>query len=137
MYMAQTTNLESEVIAKWIVEGQILFIDVRVTMTDKMPMYDQMIVDYLDMATTDTVDIIIRLPKPKQAPPSLKRLTSYKYQQHPRLGYLVMIGLDVSPIIRFLISSAAKIRRMKMQTFTTLDEAVFFLKGVRHLDTTQ
>jgi hypothetical protein len=131
--MTQTTNLESEVIAKWIVEGQILFIDVRVTMTDKMPAYDQMIVDYLDTSMSDAVDIIIRLPKPKQAPPSLKRLTSYKYQQHPRLGYVVMIGLDVNPIIRFLISSAAQIRRMKMKTFPTLEEAEFFLRGVRHL----
>ena len=128
--MTITTNLENEVSVSWIVEGQILFIDVNVTMTNKMSDYDQMIVDYMD-ATPNIVDLIIRLPKPKKAPPSLKRLTSYKYQQHPRLGYVVMIGLDLSPIIRFLISSAAKIRRMKMQTFATLDEAVLFLRSVR------
>jgi|GEM_PF-5399101 len=44
-----------------------------------------------------------------------------------------MIGLEISPIIRFLISTAAKVRRMKMQTFATLDEAVNFLRSVRHV----
>jgi hypothetical protein len=130
--MTTTTNLENEVSMQWIVDGQILFLDVRVSITDKMADWDQMIVDYLD-AAPGVVDLIIRLPRPKRAPPSLKRLTSYKYQQHPHLGYLVMIGLDINPMIRFLISSAAKIRRLKMQTFLTLDEAIFFLRGVRHL----
>jgi hypothetical protein len=127
------TNLDTEIVTTWIVEGQILFMDVHVTATNQMPLYDQIIVDHLDMATAETVDLIIRLPKPKQAPPSLKRLTSYKYQQHPRLGYVVMIGLDLNPIIRFLITSASKIRRMKMQTFSTLEEAVYFLRALRHI----
>jgi hypothetical protein len=130
--MAQTTNLETEMTVKWIVDGQILFIDVKVTATNKMPDYDQMIVDYLD-ATSNIVDLIIRLPQPKQAPPSLKRLTSYKYQQHPRLGYVVMIGLTVSPVIRFFITSAAKIRGLKMLAFPTLEDAERYLRSVRQL----
>ena len=129
--MTQTTNLETELTARWIVDDKILFVDIRVTATNQMPVYDQMIVDYLDMSTSESVDLIIRLPKTNQTPPSLKRLTSYKYQQHPRLGYIVMVGLDINPIIRFLISSAAQIRRMKMRTFATLDEAVFFLRAMR------
>jgi hypothetical protein len=129
--MASITSLENEIIIQWIDDKRILFVDVNVSATDQMPAYDQMLVDHLDLAT-DTVDLIIRLPRPKQAPPSLKRLTSYKYQQHPRLGYVVMIGLELNPIIRFLITSASKVRRLKMHTCSTLDEAVYFLRAIRH-----
>jgi hypothetical protein len=129
--MAHITALENEVTVQWIDDKRILFVDVNVETTERMALYDQMMVDYLDMAP-DIVDLIIRLPRPKQAPPSLKRLTSYKYQSHPRLGYVIMIGLNLNPMIQFLIASAAKLRRMKMRTFNTFDEAVYFLRSVRH-----
>jgi len=45
--MTTSTNLENEINVEWIVDGQILFMDVSVTVTDKMATYDQMIVDYL------------------------------------------------------------------------------------------
>ena len=130
--MSHITSLETEMNIQWIDDKRILFVDVNVEVTDQMPLYDKMIVEYMDMAP-GAVDLIIRLPRPKQAPPSLKRLTSYKYQSHPKLGYLIMIGLNLNPVIQFLIASAAKIRRMKIKTFNTLDEAVFFLRSVRHI----
>jgi len=130
--MSHATALDNEISFRWIVDGQILFVDVKVEATDRMTTYDQMMVDYLD-AATETVDLIIRLPRPKNTPPSLKRLTSYKYQQHPRLGYVVMIGLNINPVIRFFIASASKIARMKMRTFETLDEAIAFSRAVREI----
>lgn len=131
--MTVVTNLENEIRFQWIVDERILFMDVNVEATHKMPVYDQLIVDYLNASSAEAVDLIIRLPKPKQAPPSLKRLTTYKYQKHPRLGYVVMIGLELNPMIRFLITSAAKVSGMKMRTFATLDEGIDFLRTVRQL----
>jgi hypothetical protein len=97
-----------------------------------MRIYDEKIVDLMD-STPHQVDLILRVPEAQfKNPPSLKQLTSLKYQQHPRLGYVIFVGKKANPVVRFLITTITSIRGLKMHMFETLDEAMMFLQRTRN-----
>lgn len=126
-------NSEEMIALSWLVEGHILLLDIKVDSMEQAAMYDQLIVDKLD-STPNTVDLIIRMPTgPLRNPPSLKQLTSFQYQKHPRLGYVVMVGIKTNPVARFLVTTMASIRGLRIQAFETMDEAVTFIKRMRDL----
>lgn len=118
---------------EWLVEGRILLLDVKTNAVEETSHYDQKIVDRIN-STPHEVDLVMKMPEfAFQTPPSLKQLTSFKYQRHPRLGYVVFISNQSNPLVRFLLTTVASVRRLKMQAYETLDEAMTFLVQTRNL----
>lgn len=118
---------------EWIVEGHILLVNLKIKAVEDAMVYDQMIVDRMN-STPHKMDLIVRMPDfASQNCPSLKQLTSFKYQRHPRLGYVIFIGQKTNRLVRLLITTVASVRKLKTQTYETLDEAVAFLIQTRNL----
>ena len=104
---------------QWIVEGQILLLDMQ---TDPGPdafLYDQMVVDQCNFAR-HAIDLIVKIP-PTQNPTMLSPLTNFKSRQHPRLGCMIVVGLK---------TGMTSLRGAKIQSFETMEEALRYLNGV-------
>ena len=86
--MPQNTDMDFDQITNlgWIIEGKILLLNLTVNHNDPIP--DQIIVVYMD-CVKNVVDLIVQVPTlTTQGSPSLKKMTGFKHQQHPRLGYI-------------------------------------------------
>ena len=104
---------------QWIVEGQILLLDMQ---TDPGPdafLYDQMVVDQCNFAR-HAIDLIVKIPS-TQNPSSLYPLMNFKSRQHPRLSCMIVVGMK---------SSMTTLRGTKIQSFETIDEALNYLNSV-------
>lgn len=103
---------------QWIVEGQILLLDMK---TDPGPdafLYDQMVVDQCNFAK-HSLDLIVQVP-PTTSANAINPLMSFKSCQHPRLGSMTIVGFK---------TSMTTLRGAKVQSFDTLDEALNFLQS--------
>lgn len=117
----------------WLVEGSVLFMDIQADDPDELTLRDEAIVACLD-STQNTVDLILRMsPSTQTKPPSLKDLTAPRYQKHPRLGLVILVGIAKNPVARFLTASLATLRGLSLHTVETLEEAKSFLR-IRHPD---
>jgi|GEM_PF-3813015 len=103
---------------EWIVEGQILLLDMETCPGPDAFLYDQMVVDQCNFAR-HAIDLIVKIPPTLNAA-SLHHLMSFKSRQHPRLGDMIVVGLK---------SSLTTLRGAKMQSFETLEEALAFLQA--------
>ena len=104
---------------EWIVEGQILLLDMETGPGPGAFLYDQMVVDQCNFAR-QSIDLIVKIP-PTQNVASLHTLMNFKSRQHPRLGDMVVVGLK---------SPMTTLRGTKMKSFETLEEALSYLSGV-------
>lgn len=98
---------------QWIVEGQILLLDMK---TDPGPdafLYDQMIADQCNFAK-HSLDVIVQIPSTTNVA-SLNPLMNFKSRQHPRLGSMTIVGLK---------SPMTTLRGTQVQSFETLEEAL-------------
>jgi hypothetical protein len=106
---------------QWIVEGQILLLDMNTEPGPDAFLYDQMVVDQCNFAR-HSIDLIVKIP-PTQNATSLQPLMNFKSRQHPRLGEMIVVGLK---------SAMTTLRGTKMQSFETLEEAVSYLNRINH-----
>lgn len=127
-----TSETENNVTLRWLVAERVLLVDMSQGAPEDVGVrYDDVIVAHLD-STPHIVDVVLHMPpRDPRKPPSLRTLTSYKYQQHPRLGYVLLVGMAVNPLIRFLISASSSLIGMKSRSYETMADAEVFLK-TRH-----
>ncbi len=115
---------------RWIVEGEILMLEVQAEAPHLISFYDEMIISYLDAATS-SIDIILKPPMNDMKPPSLKQLTTLKAPFHPRVGHLVMIREYTNSLTRFLLQIVSRVSGVRLRTFETIEEAVNGLRVIR------
>lgn len=104
---------------QWIVEGQILLLDMNTDPGPDALLYDQMIVDQCNFAR-HAIDLIVKIP-PTQNPSSIYPLMNFKSCQHPRLGEMIVVGLK---------TSMTSLRGARIQSFETMEEALNYLNRV-------
>lgn len=113
----------------WIVEGQILRLEIKTQSNESMLLCDQMMIELFDKAS-QSVDLVVIVPLNDAAPPSFKSMTRLKSFQHPRLGYTAIVGVKINPIVRILMTSIASLRGVKIRAFETLEQGLAFLAAV-------
>ena len=129
--LVRSENSDQVTTLEWLVEGRILLMDVKVNVLESSSKYDQLIVNHMN-STLHEVDIIMCMPEFRvQKPLSLKQLANFKYQRHPRLGYVIFIGQKTNQVVRFFMTTVASVRGLRMHTFETLNEAMAFLRQAR------
>ena len=105
----------------WIVEGQVLLLDMKTEPGSDAFLYDQMVVDQCNFAR-HSIDLIVKIP-PTHNAASIQPLLNFKSRQHPRLGYMIIVGLK---------TPMTTLRGTKIQSFETLDEAISYLNHANH-----
>ncbi len=75
---------------RWVVEGQVLLLDIQTESDREALLYDQMIMDQFNLAS-HSIDLIIKMPS-SHTQPSFKHWMNGKYQQHPHLGHVIIVG---------------------------------------------
>jgi hypothetical protein len=122
----------------WLIEGKALLLDLKgppvdmdvplVDMQELLDYQDRLIIEKLDTAA-NPVHLVIKMPQTDKHPPA-KDVTSFKFQSHPRLGDIILVGLALNPVARFLMMIVGKVRNLQVKNFNTLDEATAYIKRV-------
>ncbi|MBA3871478.1 MAG: hypothetical protein H0X30_20225 [Anaerolineae bacterium] len=89
---------------------------------------DQTIIDYLDNCTVPLVHTIIDHRKGMNSP-SVKGLTKLRWPKHPKVGWMIMIGMK-NPLQRFVVAVSTSFFKTRMRMFNSMDEALNFLNDV-------
>lgn len=114
----------------WLVEGQILLVELEENTQNLLGLYDARVLQYLD-ASPVPLDIVVVPPVGENKPPSLKQVTSLKFLRHPRLGTLVIIGVEQAPVPRFIMQVMASITGIRVRGVETVEGAVKSLTSFR------
>jgi hypothetical protein len=89
---------------------------------------DPTIIEYLNSCTAPLVHTIIDHRKGINSP-SAKGLTRLHWPKHPKVGWMIMIGMN-NPIQRFVVAVATSFFKTRMRMFNTIDEGLAFLNYV-------
>lgn len=126
---------------EWVIEGKALLMEVkgppagmemeeftRAEMDEILAYQDRLIIEKLD-AAAHPVQLIINMPATDKHPPA-KDVTSLKFQEHPRLDSIILVGLSLNPIARFMMTIVSKVRRVQVKSFNTLNEALAYVNRI-------
>ena len=113
----------------WLVEGHLLLLNSwgKVNV-DELAAMDVRIHDMLTNATVPLVHGIHDHCKAQQIP-SAKDLMKVKSGNHPRVGWLIIIGLD-NKLMKFFVSVAGQVLNIRLRFMNSLDEALAFLQEI-------
>ncbi len=113
----------------WLVEDKLLFLN----------SWDKVNVDELMAMDAHIGEMITNSPAPlvhgihdhskAQEIPSPKDLLKVKAARHPRVGWLIFIGMD-NKIMKFFLSVAGQSFKIRLRFMDTLEEALTFLQDV-------
>lgn len=137
--MTQKDKKLSEALSvDWLIDGKALLVDVKIppddmdempfTMQELLDYQDRLIIEKLDTAT-QSVHVVIKMPQTDKHP-SAKETTSFKFQSHPRLGNIILVGLALNPVARFIMTVVSTVRRLHVKNFDTIDEAVAYINRI-------
>jgi hypothetical protein len=110
-----------------LVDHHLLFIVVwgKVSADDLM-IYDQNITRILDEASVPLTHAIYDYSN-AEAQPSLKELSTLKSGSHPKVGWLMFVGVP-NPFVKFLLSITVQLMRARLRFFDTFEEAKQFIQ---------
>jgi hypothetical protein len=113
----------------WLVEGHLLLLNSwgHVNVNELAAM-DTRINEMLTNSTVPLVHGIHDHSKALQIP-SAKDLMKVKAGHNPRVGWLIIIGLD-NKLMKFFVSVAGQVLNIRLRFMNTLDEALSFLQEV-------
>jgi len=113
----------------WLVEGHLLLLnswgDVNVA---ELAAMDSRI---NEMLTSSKVPLVHGIHDHSLALkiPSAKDLMKVKAGQNPRVGWLIIIGLD-NKLMKFFVSVAGQVLNIRLRFMNSLDEALAFLQDM-------
>jgi hypothetical protein len=115
----------------WLVPDHILKIVLPVRFDNAaIRPYDHELVAYLDQAT-QTLHLVVDVRSvDRTLVPSLRVLTHLKHVTHPRLGWVVTIGMARTPFFGFLTSFMASLTGFHICDVASVEDALAFLKTV-------
>lgn len=113
----------------WLVEGHLLLLNSwgNVNVAELAAMDDR-INEMLTNATVPLVHGIHDHSKALQIP-SAKDLMKVKAGHNPRVGWLIIIGLD-NKLMKFFVSVAGQVLNIRLRFMNSLDEALTFLQDI-------
>ena len=113
----------------WLVEGHLLLLNSwgKVNV-DELAEMDTRIGTMLENASVPLVHGIHDHSRAQQIP-SAKDLMKVKAGQNPRVGWLVIIGLD-NKLMKFFVSVAGQVLNIRLRFMNSLDEALAFLQDI-------
>ena len=85
-------------------------------------------IQYMEQCSVPLVHLIIDHRLGSNSP-SAKGLMQLKWPKHPKMGWIVMIGL-ANPLQRFVTAVASNFFKTRLRMVNTLDEALDFLNEV-------
>ncbi|GEM_PF-2234175 len=117
-----TTNFEFE----WIVEDLVCKVALPQNITDSiLDEYDQVLLDVLEHMT-HKIHLIVDLRLIKNMP-NLNLARKMKHPYHPNIGRVLMVGLNINPIARFMASLLAQMAGISYKSFATYEETFAYL----------
>ena len=113
----------------WLVEGHLLLLNswgkVNVNELDTMDIH---IGEMLENSQVPLVHGIHDHSNAEQIP-SAKDLMKVKSGTHPRVGWLIIVGLD-DKLMKFFVSATGQVLGLRLRFMKTLEEALTFLQDV-------
>ena len=113
----------------WLVEGHLLLLNSWGNVNvDELTAMDSRI---HDMLTSSQVPLVHGIHDHSGASqiPSAKDLMKVKSGHHPRVGWLIIIGLD-NKLMKFFVSVAGQVLNIRLRFMNSLEEALAFLQDV-------
>lgn len=117
----------------WLVENSILKLQIggtpdanAIIQTDDAR-FDDIILRYLE-ASDHTLSMVVHL-QPTQSSPSVSRLRALKHPRHPRMGHIMLVNHNPTPLARFFISIVSSVSGIRLKSARSIDEAVAFLQA--------
>ncbi|MEP6988282.1 MAG: hypothetical protein ABI970_21940 [Chloroflexota bacterium] len=113
----------------WLVEGHLLLLNSwgKVNV-DELAEMDTRIGTMLENAQVPLVHGIHDHSRAQQIP-SAKDLMKVKAGQNPRVGWLIIIGLD-NKLMKFFVSVAGQVLNIRLRFMNSLEEALVFLQDI-------
>ncbi len=113
----------------WLVDGKLLLFNSwgKVNVHELMAMDDQ-IHAMLDSSEAPLVHGIHDHSRAEQIP-SAKDLMKVKAGSHPRVGWLIIVGLD-NKLMKFFVSATGQVFGFRLRFMDTAEEALTFLQDV-------
>jgi hypothetical protein len=113
----------------WYLENRVMLLVNHDQNTDQdMLAIDQPMINYLNQSNAPLVHVIMDNIGSTYTP-SIKVLKTLQYPKHPRLGWLILIGL-INPFQRFIAAVVTTFFKTRLRMVNTMDEALDFLNEV-------
>jgi len=113
----------------WYLENRVMQIVNHGEVTDQdLFDLDESAVHYMDQGSAPLVHLIIDHRKGINSP-SAKGLMQLKWPKHPKMGWIVMVGM-ANPLQKFVTAVASNFFKTRLRMVDTMDEALDFLNDV-------
>lgn len=113
----------------WLVEGQLLLLNSWEKMTlAELGDMDTRIGAMLDASQSPLVHGIHDHSRSTQIP-SAKDLMKLKSGSHPRVGWLLFVGLN-NKLLKFFVSATGQVFGLRLRFVDSVDEALTFLQDI-------
>src|SRR5690242_8209805 len=113
----------------WYLENRVILLSNHGEIKDQdLFDIDEPIIDYMNQCDAPLVHLIVD-NRDGFNQPSAKSVTQVKFPKHPKMGWLIMVGVD-NPIQKFVVAVGASFFKTRVRIFKTMDEAANFLNEV-------
>lgn len=116
---------------QWLVENQVISIDLKgsIDMDVAISLSDKLTA-LIDTSTKATVHVIVNDHQAVTVPKvsEINRLQSSL--KHPKVGWIVSVGENMNPIVKFVSSVAIQLAGVKFKRVNSLEEATALLKQI-------
>lgn len=113
----------------WLVEDKLLLLQAwGLFGLNEMNQMDAKIGAMLDRSSSPLVHGIHDHRQTSQIP-SAKDLMKIKSGSHPRVGWLVFVGLD-NKLLKFFVSTTGQVLKLRVRFMDTIEEALAFLQDM-------
>jgi hypothetical protein len=112
---------------EWYVEGRVILEEAYGDVTiDELIRFNAEVTQLIVEKGIAPVHVIVDLTKVEKYPPSLREVLGTMRQKHPeKVGWMLIV--TENPVLRFVASTIFQLARLKLRTFTTLQQAKGFL----------
>ena len=113
----------------WLIEDKLLLLNSWGKLNvDEMNVLDLRITDMLDNSPEPLVHGIHDHTRAESIP-SAKDLMQIKAGKHPRVGWLIIVGLD-NKLMKFFVSATGQVLNIRLRFMDTVEEALAFLQDI-------
>lgn len=112
---------------EWLIENQVCKVVLPQEVTqDILEAYDQLLINVLDQAA-NKIHMVADLRIIKTMP-NLNQARKMRHPRHPHMGRVLMVGLNLNPIARFMASLVAQAAGVAYKAFDTYEEVFAYLE---------
>lgn len=111
----------------WLVEGHVRLVRLRHHLnTATLMAYDWETIALMDTLSTP-LHVIVDVSELRSFP-DFNDCLHTQHLRHPRMGYMLTVGVHRSRMMRFFLNAIGRATRVRYQDFDTLDDALHFLE---------